>query len=137
MHSRIIGAVAAALFLGHVATPVVADDTDWAGFYQGIDGLSGSVDRVSIVPLGDGKFNIRIKPGIFVLCESRDGWIVADGRLSDGKLMRENTQIHCGGGAATTTIPDTVYTRDEATGILTLEAYNDQRKLYYHRMSGL
>ena len=136
MSSRIVGAFAAALFLGHALTPALAEDADWAGLYQGIDALSGSVDFLSIVPLGEGKFDVRAKPGIFVLCESRDGWIVADGRLADGKLMRENTQIHCGGGAATTTIPDTVYTRDEATGILTLEAYNDQRKLYYHRISG-
>jgi hypothetical protein len=133
---RMSGVAAAATLLLSAVTPAAADDDDWAGLYQGLDALDGSVDYMSIVPLGDGKFDIRVVPSVNSYCDSGVGWNVADGRLeNDGTLVRENVTVYCDGDEPRS-VSDGVYARDDDTGIVTLEHPDDGRKLYYHRISG-
>lgn len=130
-----IGQIAgAALVCLGAAIPALADDADWAGMYKGLDARDGSVDHLSIVPVGDGKFDIRIVPSTNSMCDDGRGWIVAEGRLSDGALLRENVTVHCR-GAEPKTVSDGVYYRDQETGMLTIESADDGRKLYYHLLS--
>jgi len=135
MTFRYLGAVATAAILAMAATPVIADDDDWAGLYQGLDAFDGSVDYLSIVPSSDGKFDIRVVPSAISLCESKVGWIVAEGRLVDDEtLARENVKVHCS-DAEPKSVPDGVYSRDDQTGILTIETPDDKRTNYYHKIS--
>jgi hypothetical protein len=135
MTFRYLGAVATAAILAMAATPVIADDDDWTGLYQGLDAFDGSVDYLSIVPSSNGKFDIRVVPSVISLCESKVGWILAEGRLVDDEtLARENVKVHCS-GAEPKSVPDGVYRRDDQTGILTIETPDDKRTNYYHKIS--
>jgi len=122
--------VTAGLGLAH------ADDADWAGLYVGIDALDGSIDRLSIVPNGDGTFDIRMVSDGISLCdpETPAGIILATGRIVDGQLVRENVRLKCE-AADEIALDDGVYTRDDGTGILTLPAPDDGRQMQYHRIS--
>jgi hypothetical protein len=73
---------------------------DWAGFYNGIDEYDGSLDRQSIVPNGDGTYQITIKSDAFSVCDATDpgAFMSGTGRVVDGTLVRQDTVIHGGGG---------------------------------------
>jgi hypothetical protein len=131
------------LFVATILTMTVglglahANDDDWAGFYIGIDALDGSIDQLSIVPNGDGTFDIRMVSDGISLCDAETpaGMIVATGRIVDGQLVRENVRLKCE-KADETALDDGAYTRDGETGILTLPAPDDGRQMQYHRLSG-
>lgn len=117
------------------AGPAQADDDDWAGFYVGIDDADGSVDRLSIVPIGDATFNIRVVLSKASLCAGGEtGLIVGTGRIEDDKLVRRDAILRCGDTEGRA-IEDRTYTRDDDTGILTIKAGDDGRSLFYHRIS--
>jgi hypothetical protein len=113
-----------------------ADEDDWAGYYIGLDAQDGSIDRLSIVPNGDGTFDIRMVSTAISLCDPSDpaGVITATGRLVDGQLVRENVLLRCQ-GAEEISLKDTTYTRDEGTGILTMPAPDNARQMQYHPVS--
>ncbi|MCP4384487.1 MAG: hypothetical protein GY798_24260 [Hyphomicrobiales bacterium] len=116
-----------------------ADDDDWAGFYKAIDAADGSVDRLSIVPKGDGTFVIRLTADRHGLCAdtagSGAGWATATGTVVDGNLVRREVMVMCDGEAEARPMADATYTRDGDTDILTLELPGHGRVQYYHRIS--
>ncbi|MCP4383155.1 MAG: hypothetical protein GY798_17330 [Hyphomicrobiales bacterium] len=135
--SLIFAALLAATFC--IGSAHAADD-DWAGFYMGIDALDGSVGRMSIIPNGDGTFAIRVTAAAISMCAdgpgSGAGWVSGTGRIVDGSLVRKDAMLTCDGAGEARPISDWTFTRDEDTGILTLGAGDDGRKLFYHRISG-
>ncbi len=135
MTSRILWLLTAAFLLATNVTPALADDEDWAGMYQGLDSLDGSIDYMSIVPLGNGMFDIRIVPSRISICDTETGAgvITALGRLTDEGLVREKPLLKCF-GLEPRIIKDSLYTRDDKTGILTPLASYDGRKHYFHRI---
>jgi len=129
--------VAAAVLLATVGLAnAQADEDDWAGLYIGLDAQDGSIDHLSIVPMGDGAFDIRMVSDGISLCdpEHASGVIVATGRLVDGQLVRENVRLRCE-GAEEVPIADGSYTRDKKTDIVMLAAPDNGRQMQYHRMS--
>ena len=114
---------------------VLADD-DWAGLYQGIDIVDGSHDVMSIVPNGDGTYDIRVKSTGLAYCDdgARPGVIRAEARVEAGQLVREKVAYRCEGEAGFTDMEDGTYVRDDETGILTIEVRGG-RLNHYHRMS--
>lgn len=133
MKNRIVmWAFAAVLAL---ASPAIADESGWAGLYKGLDALDGSIDYLSIAPSGEDMFDIRIMPSVISLCENGRGWIVAEGKLTDGnKLHRFNAQVMCE-GIEPLSLEDKMLVRDAQTGIIRFEATDDRRPMIYHRIS--
>lgn len=124
-------------FAGSVAfgMPALADQNDWVGLYKGLDALDGSIDYMSISPTGPDMFEIRIMPSVISLCDTGQGWILADGRLTeDGQLHRHNGQVICEGNDPVS-VDDRYLDRDPQTGIISYGATDDRRPLIYHRIS--
>jgi hypothetical protein len=117
------------------AGPAVADEDDWTGFYLGIDAADGSLDYLSIVPLGDGRFDIRIAVSGHSMCSGAGAAVVhATGRLEDDRLVREEGELVCD-GADKVAHPGVVYELDEDEKFLATQAPDDGRMLYFHRLS--
>lgn len=119
------------LSLAAAAPPALADD-DWAGLYMGIDARDGSIDYVSIVPTGDGTYEVRTRVSEHSMC-STAGLVVATAREKDDGLVRENIVVRCDGSDTTIEVSDTAYGLDD--DILSLKAPDDGRMLYFHRIS--
>lgn len=133
VNNRMLG-WAAALSLALIG-PAVADESDWAGLYKGLDALDGSVDYLSIAPSGEDRFDIRIVPSVISLCDNGRGWIVAEGKLTeDNRLHRFNAKVICD-GAEPVALDDRFLVRDARSGIVRFEASDDRRPLIYHRIS--
>jgi hypothetical protein len=127
----------AVVYFGIVSAPAVAgEEHDWVGLYQGLDALDGSIDNMSIMRTGDGEFHIRIVPSRISLCESGVGWIVGDGRLADGVMVRHNSLLFCEGHEPEPLV-DVEIVRDDLTGVLSNRTEDDQRILYYHPVGGI
>jgi hypothetical protein len=109
---------------------------DWVGFYIGIDGADGSIDRTAITKNDNGTYGITIKATKFGTCPSAHAAAVqtATGEVTAGKLVRRNTSRRCDDSSEVISIRDAAYTRDPETGILTLPAPSDGRPLYQHRI---
>ena len=109
----------------------------WAGFYIGVDAADGSVDRTAIVPNGDGTYAIAVKSTKFSQCPEADAAAVqtATGVVTDGTLVRTNTQRRCDGAGEPVAVGDVAYERDPQTGILSYPAPSDGRRLIAHRIS--
>lgn len=132
--------LALALALALTAGAGLAAADDWAGYYLGIDGGDGSVDAMSIVPHGDGTYSVRVRSDRYSLCRTKagghtDGYITATGHVEGKGLVRRDVILTCHGHPESRQVRESTYTRDPETGILTLEAPDDSRKLYYHRIS--
>lgn len=117
------------------ASPAIADESDWAGLYKGLDALDGSIDYLSIASTGPGTFDIRIMPSVISLCENGRGWIVAEGKLTeDSRLHRHDAQLVCD-GAEPISLEDKMLEREAETGIIRFGATDDLRPMIYHRIS--
>lgn len=110
-----------------------ADADPWAGFYQAIDPEDGSTNYMSIVPKGDGSYILQVVVSEHARCDA-PAVFVADARLEDDSLIRENTVLRCD-GADEIEHSDATYSLDEENGIVSLSAPFDGRTLFYHRVS--
>ena len=129
----------AAIILGLVgslaaAGPAVAEDDEWAGLYLGVDAGDGSLDYLSIVPLGDGKYDVRIAVSDHSMCSDAPGVVRTTGHVEDDRFVREEGELVCDGAAAVAH-PGVVYELDADNKILATQAPDDARMLYFHRLS--
>jgi hypothetical protein len=129
-------AVAIGLGMSFGLGPAHADD--WAGYYVGIDQLDGSLDRLSIVPQGDGTYSFRLAASKFGSCEAAhpEAVMTGVGRISDSALVISNTAIWCAGrGGEPLKISDLSLDLDSDAGALSYAAPFDGRTLTFTRTS--
>lgn len=119
-----------------IATPVLADDDDFIGLYQGINLGTGSLDTVSITPGGDGHFAVAEHASAFGACEGVDtrATSVALGTLDGGILKRTRGKATCVATATSVDLRDGEYVLSDDESLLTLRV-PDHDNVTYHRIS--
>ncbi len=127
-----IRSIATAVALA-LPVPALADGDAWAGFYQAIDPEDGSTNHMSIVPKEGGGYVLQVSVTEHARCDA-PAVIVAEGRLEDGQMIRENAVLRCE-DADEIEHSDATYSLDEENGIVSLNAPFDGRTLFYHRIS--
>ncbi|MEM7443968.1 MAG: hypothetical protein AAF414_11635 [Pseudomonadota bacterium] len=123
----------ATMFSVFCAQAALAEGDDWAGLYQAIDPVDGSVNYLSIVPLGDGLYELHVTVSHHGRCEA-PAVIVATGRLADDNLHREQATLHCRGADSPVEHGDSAYSLDHDNRIITHTASMDGRRMHFHRI---
>jgi hypothetical protein len=111
-----------------------ADDSDWAGLYQAVDPVDGSINYMSIAPQDDGHFVLHIVVSDHGMCDA-PAVIVASGRLQNDAMIREDVFLRCHGSAEDVPHSEATYSLDAANGIIVYSAAFDGRTMYFHRIS--
>lgn len=112
----------------------VALGDDWAGLYQAIDAVDGSIDTMAIMPVGDGTYDIRTTSTGFGLCgdDPSPGFLTATGHVEDGSLIRKNVRFSCIGNDKTGELDDgAAYEPNEEVDVLTIKGPYDRVNHYY------
>ena len=101
----------------------LADDDDWAGLYQAVDIVDGSVDTLSIAPNDDGTYEIRMSSTGFGMCDEGKsaGALHGTGHVEDGHLVRKDVTFRCLESGETGELKSTRYVPHEELDILTIE----------------
>ena len=111
-----------------------ADDDDWAGLYQAIDSGDGSINYLSIVPLGGGRYELVKSISLHDRCEG-PAVIVATGTIVNRQLVREDVVLRCEGADAVDH-GEATYTLDRDNEIISVPAAIGDRQIHYHRIGG-
>ncbi|MCP4384235.1 MAG: hypothetical protein GY798_22970 [Hyphomicrobiales bacterium] len=91
--------VVAGMLWAVLGAAAYADDDDWAGLYEGLDPRSGSTDHLSLVPSGNGAFDVILVTDRFSLCDQTPGWFTGSATEVDGHLEVEIGERACSNGS--------------------------------------